>query len=316
MIKTAVLGLGFISRRVIAGIVAASNTELYAVVSRNQEKANQFKEEFNAAKAYDFQSLLEDEEVDLVYVCTPTPNHYDHLVELLNHKKNIICEKPMVMSAEQTKHLFALARKNNCFLMQALKQLFVPLNMEVKRQIHDGLIGDIKHIDAAYTYANPYDETAKNTWVYTPGDGGVAGDVGIYAAAGVYDYMDGQEMESIQISKKYEYGVDFDYTALIRFKNGAGATCHASWYYMQPGAGRMKVFGTKGMIEIPSHWKARDAYVTLNDGTEFVIHVDMLSDFEGEVFHAADCIEKGLIESPVNGEKQTLDILRMMVEEK
>ena len=86
MIKTAVLGLGFISRRVIAGILAAENTELYAVVSRNQEKANQFKAEFGARKAYDFQSLLNDEEVDLVYVCTPTPNHYDNLVELLNHK--------------------------------------------------------------------------------------------------------------------------------------------------------------------------------------------------------------------------------------
>ena len=315
MIKTAVLGLGFISRRVIAGILAAENTELYAVVSRNQEKANQFKDEFGARKAYDFQRLLNDEEVDLVYVCTPTPNHYENLVELLNHKKNVICEKPMVMSIEKTKELFALARKNHCFLMQALKQLFVPLNIEVKKQIREGLIGEIKHIDAAYTYANPFDETAKNTWVYTPGDGGVAGDVGIYAAAGVYDYMDGDEIETIQISKKYEYGVDFDYNALIRFKSGASAVCVASWYYVQPGAGRMKIFGTKGLIEIPFHWKARDAYVTMNDGSEFVIHKDMVSDFEGEIFHAADCVEKGLIESPVNGEKQTIDILRMMTEE-
>jgi hypothetical protein len=77
----------------------------------------------------------------------------------------------------------------------------------------------------------------------------------------------------------------------------------------------MKIFGTKGMIEIPFHWKARDAYVTMNDGSEFVIHKDMVSDFEGEIFHAANCVEKGLIESPVNGEKQTIDILRMMTEE-
>ena len=68
--------------------------------------------------------------------------------------------------------------------------------------------------------------------------------------------------------------------------------------------------GTEGYIEVPAFWKSSKAYLH-KDGKVEEISVEMESDFEGEVSHAAECIEKGLLESPVLGEEMSLQIIRI-----
>ena len=79
MIRIGVYGLGKISYRVIQGILYANNADLYAVCSSRLEKANAFKEEYRARKAYDsYEKMLQDANLDMVYICTPNYLHAKH----------------------------------------------------------------------------------------------------------------------------------------------------------------------------------------------------------------------------------------------
>ena len=149
MIRIGVYGLGKISYRVIQGILYANNADLYAVCSSNLEKANAFKEEYGARKAYDsYEEMLQDANLDMVYICTPNYLHAKHIQMALNNHKHVVCEKPMCVSSKELNACFDYAKKQNCFLMEAHKTVFTPLNQKLFEVISNGQIGQVKSIDA------------------------------------------------------------------------------------------------------------------------------------------------------------------------
>ena len=124
MIRIGVYGLGKISYRVIQGILYANNADLYAVCSSNLEKTNAFKEEYRARKAYDsYEEMLQDANLDMVYICTPNYLHAKHIQMALNNHKHVVCEKPMCVSSKELNACFDYAKKQNCFLME--KQVYL-----------------------------------------------------------------------------------------------------------------------------------------------------------------------------------------------
>ena len=111
MIHVGIMGLGQIAHRVAKGICYAENAELYAVGSRSLEKAREFQRLYGAQKIYDsYERLLQDPQVEMVYICTPNHLHFEHIQNALRHGKHVLCEKPLVANAEQLKECFQLAR--------------------------------------------------------------------------------------------------------------------------------------------------------------------------------------------------------------
>ena len=93
MINMVVYGLGKISRRVCNGCLGAKHMNLYGFVSRDFNKAATYKEEYHAKKAYaSIKDVYEDENVDVIYLCTPNYLHYEQIKEALENKKSVICE--------------------------------------------------------------------------------------------------------------------------------------------------------------------------------------------------------------------------------
>ena len=111
-----ILGLGNIAHRVAKGVIFSKNATLYAVASRDIHKSEEFAKKYSANKYYgSYEELLSDENVDLVYICTPNQMHFDHIMLCLSYQKHVICEKPMVANEEQVAWLFAEARKKQLF---------------------------------------------------------------------------------------------------------------------------------------------------------------------------------------------------------
>ena len=132
MINFGIIGIGNIAHRVAKGILCSKKASLYAVASRNKSNAEQFQKQYGAEKAYgSYKELLEDAAVDAVYICTPNSLHYEQIQLCLSYGKHVVCEKPMVANSEQVKELFAQARKAGCFLMEAEKTMFTPLNVKL-----------------------------------------------------------------------------------------------------------------------------------------------------------------------------------------
>ena len=250
-------------------------------------------------------------DIDLVYICTPNQMHFEHICLCLSHHKHVICEKPMVSDEEQVKQLFAMARKNHCFLMEAEKTMFTPLNVKLKSMIVDGVIGNLRSIKASYCSITS-GTLPDSHWVFDPAFGGASYDIGVYPVSFAHFFADANA-RVIQAQPVYHppYECDFGMNADVLYENGIYGFLQCNWLYSLPQKGSAILAGDLGYIEIPAFWKGNKAYLH-KDGEVTEISVDMKSDFTGEITHAVECIENVLLESPVLGEEMSRRIIRLV----
>lgn len=310
MINMVVYGLGKISRRVCNGCLGAKNMNLYGFVSRDFNKATTYKEEYYAKKAYaSIKDVYEDENVDVIYLCTPNYLHYEQIKEALENKKSVICEKPMVLESFQLDKLFELAKRNKVFLMEAHKTAFNPLLVKVKEMIQEGAIGDIYYIDAEYSHNILNDDPNFEQWVFGQ-SGGASRDIGVYPAC-FSNYFAQSDIVSHYIVKSgyKDLPCDFFFQSLLEYENGIKASIKSSWLYDKDHKGTGYIYGTKGYFKIPAYWKEKEAFLIQGDKATKIM-VDFYSDFTSEIEHAAKCIESNCIESNIMSLHASKEILK------
>ena len=312
MKNVAILGLGNIANRVAKGVICSPKACLYAVASRNVENAKKFAEKYAASVYYgSYEEMLKDPKVDLVYICTPNTFHYDQIKLCLSYGKHVICEKPMVKNEEQVRELFAMAREQGCFLMEAEKTMFTPLNKKIKEMINQGEIGKLHTIRAQYC-SEGLEGLPLDHWVLGEDFGGCTYDIGVYPICAAHFYADSSMKEfQAEAVKSSDFKCDFGMDTDIFYENGIYANVRSNWFYQAENKGKAILVGDKGYFEIPAYWKGNKAYLH-KDGIVTEIEVAMESDFEGEITHAIECIENGLSESPILNEQMSIDIIRIV----
>lgn len=306
-----IIGLGKIARRVAKGVQAAPNASLYAFASRSQEKANDFKKEFQALKAYgSYEDLLKDSFVDIIYITTPNHLHMEHIMLCLSYKKHVICEKPFVSDQSQIKQCFAYAKQQGCFLMEAEKTLFTPLNQKIKETVEQGVIGTLRYIEAGYCAHMDLCTYEKDSWLFRKEDGGCFYDVGVYPIC-YANFFANDSLSNIQVMKQNsEYaGIDILTQAMLGYKNGVMAYVRSSWDV--PMINQAILYGDEGIIMTDNFWKSTKATLRKN-GKDTCIEVSMDSDFTGEIEHAITCVKQGLLQSPILSEKQSIEIMKVL----
>lgn len=310
--KIGILGLGKIATRVAKGVQYAQNATLYAVASRDVEKAKQFQNASGATVAYgSYEAMLADNEVDMVYICTPNYLHKEHIMLCLQYRKHVICEKPMVCDREGLCACFAYAKQQNCFLMEAEKTLFTPLNQKIKQLVDEGVIGALQYIEAGYCSHMDLSHIAKDSWLFRKRDSGSFVDIGVYPIC-YANYFANAKLTDIQVMKKCApQGIDILAQSMLRYTNGVMAYIRSSWDITMENKGFL--YGDKGVIITENFWKNTCA-VLKKDGVETRIEVVMDSEFTGEIEHAINCVEQGLLQSPILAQEQSLEILRVLEE--
>ena len=109
------IGTGNIGRAHLTGLSALLETklvsaELAAICDTDSESLKQTSDLFNIGTTYeDFNKLINDESVSLVYICTPTNKHIDMVKSAANARKDIFCEKPLAHSSVQARDMYAVA---------------------------------------------------------------------------------------------------------------------------------------------------------------------------------------------------------------
>lgn len=307
-----IIGLGGIAHRVAKGVKYAKNARLYAVASRNIEKAKDFHMQYESDVYYgDYEALLQDPQVDLVYICTPNHVHAQHIKMCLKYHKHVLCEKPLVSNMKQLEEVFSCAKAAGCFLMEAEKTLFTPLNQKIRSMIQDGVIGELNYIEGSYSYRWDHEAMGDTHWCLSKEDGGSSYDVGVYPIC-YANYFAGSALCEIQTMKKtVDEGYDVFAQALLRYENGIVASVRSGWEINMVNKGYL--YGDKGVIITENFWKNTEA-VFVKDGKETKITAKMYSDFTGEIEHAVDCIEEGLLESPVMSRYASEEIMKVLEE--
>lgn len=310
MIRVGIMGPGYIAQRVAQGIHYANGAQLYAVGSRSIEKARAFQKRNQIPMAYgSYEELLGDDQVDMVYICTPNALHFEHITMALQCGKHVLCEKPLVADSRQLQACFALARAQKCFLMEAEKTLFTPLNQKLKQLVEDDAIGELYYIEGSYSYENEIIKTQNEHWSFSRACGGSVFDVGVYPIC-YANWFSGGSITQIQaVCNRVHRDYDVFTQALITYDSGVVASVRSGWRQWMDNRGVL--YGSKGIIETKNFWKNTEA-VLKRDGVCKKLAVDMASDFTGEVEHAVTCIEQGLLESPILGEAQSLEIMKVL----
>jgi len=304
-VNFAVLGGGKIMPRIVKGIKLAPHAHLYAMGSRDAAKARANAKDQGADTYGTYDQLLDDPRVQAVYVATYNPGHYDLIAKALAKGKNVISEKPMVPTAQQVDELFDMAAAHKVLLMEADKGVFLPLNVRIREMIAQGVFGDIIFAKASYSYNGQF---ADSHWVYDRATGGSMLDVGVYPVS-VLNYLIGQPIAQCQRQLVDHGGVDGFSLMTIRYANGVLAEAHSGTIVNTDNV--LGIYGTEGYLLCEHFWKSGHADYWLADGRH-ELNEPMVSDFTYEVEHFADCVIKGLTESPVMSRAAQQQIIKVV----
>lgn len=197
--KWGIIGAGRIAHRFVQSLENFENCELYAVSCRTQQKADAFKGQHHAKIAYaGFEKIVNDPNIDAVYIATPHPYHCEWILKCLKAKKAVLCEKPACMNANEMHQVIQCTKENHVLFMEAMKTRFIPLYQEIKNRITNQEIGEILSIETSL--CNEMDlEMIQGTYLVDPNSGGVLTDTGIYCIAWLEDYLkDSYTIDSVE----------------------------------------------------------------------------------------------------------------------
>ncbi len=309
MLKFGIIGCGKITERFLKGCALLANVEVVAAASRDLTKAENYCAKHHLCLAYgSYEALCADNTIDAVYIATPPFTHYTLAKMALESGKHVLCEKPFVSSEEEVRELFALARKKGLLIMEAMKAVFTPTTLQVKRWLEEGLIGELKYAEAGYCYKTPFDT---DHWVYDQkGMGGGMLDVGVYAIAYLNELISSKITESVSMKTNSVTGCDEFMQILVKYANGVQASLRGAISVSTKNTAYF--YGIEGYIEVDDFWKTKNAKLIRYDGENRTFFEDFPSEFKFQIDHFAQCIEKGTFESPVMSEQASLAIINLI----
>lgn len=149
-VRWGIIGTGQISHDFVTALLHVTHSTVVAVGSRTLETARLFAERHQIGRHYgSYQDLVDDPEVDIVYVATPHAQHHDNVMLALRHGKHVLCEKSFAMNEAQASEMFECARLNRLFLMEANWMVCFPLVQQLMQLLQDGVIGRVNMLQAS-----------------------------------------------------------------------------------------------------------------------------------------------------------------------
>lgn len=132
--KWGIIGLGSIAHK-FASELLLEKEEVYAVASRSLDKAKEFASQYQCSHYYgSYDEILEDENIDIIYVATPHNSHAEITLKALEKNKNVLCEKPFGLDYDEVLRMIELAKKKKKFLMEAFWTRFNPTFLEIYKK--------------------------------------------------------------------------------------------------------------------------------------------------------------------------------------
>ncbi|MGN0108577.1 MAG: Gfo/Idh/MocA family protein, partial [Bifidobacterium sp.] len=125
----------------------------YAVASRNQARADEFARQYGIPVAYgSYAQMLDDPEVDLVYIATPHSLHAEQAIACMEAGKHVLVEKAFTVNAEQAQHVIDVSEQTGRLCAEAIWTRYMPSRTMIRQMVDDGTIGDVCAISANLSY--------------------------------------------------------------------------------------------------------------------------------------------------------------------
>ena len=183
MIRFGVIGTSWITEEFIKCAQLTGRCRLTGVYSRSLERAEEFAAKYSAPHVFtDLQQMAASDLIDAVYIASPNSCHAPQAILFMNHKKHVLCEKPIASNVRELTGMIEAAKENKVLLMEALKTTFLPNFQSIKENLHK--IGPVRRIlSNKCQYSSRYDAfkagKAVNTFDPKFSNGSLM-DIGIY----------------------------------------------------------------------------------------------------------------------------------------
>ena len=314
-IRWGILGAGRIAQKFASDLKLVEDAELFAIASRGKTNTEIFAGLYPAAMQYDnYEALVQNPEVDVIYIATPHGLHYEHTMLCVQHGKAVLCEKAFALNARQAKEMIAAAQTRQVFLMEALWSKFIPSWQKMMEITSAGKLGEIKNVLINFGFI-PVEPVADRLFNPALG-GGTMLDIGIYnvfyalSVLGKPDHIEASMTPAAT-------GVDEQCAVLFQYNNGAIAQLFSS--YSTHLATEADISGNKGRIRLTHRFYTPDTTIEFYPGradSKEIIPVQRTEGFgyHYEARHVGECLRKGLTESPVMTHADTLLLMETLDE--
>ncbi len=293
--KVGILGAGGIAIHMANTLNGMETAEAYAVASRNGERAELFAKEHKIEKAYgSYEALLNDPEVDLVYIATPHSHHFEQAKLCLEHGKPVLVEKAFTANARQARELIALAEEKQLLVAEALWTRYMPSRKMINDLLDEAVIGKATSLTANLGYPVAHVNRLNEPELA----GGALLDLGVYPINFAMMAFGDDFAELTGEAVLTEKGVDARNSMTMTWADGRMAVLHTNMAVMTDRLGA--IFGDKGYLEVQNINNCEEIRVYDLNRELVARHLvpQQITGYEYQVESCRKAIAEGKIECP------------------
>lgn len=309
MFRLGIIGAGWIADKMAEALAPLEDCRVHAIGSRSLEKAREFARRWNIPKAYgSYEELVDDPDVDLVYIATPHSHHYPHAMLALQHSRPVLVEKAFTANAAQAERLLDEAQRRGLFITEAIWTRYMPLSHKVKELIDSGVIGEPRVLTATLCYMMEHKERIVRPELC----GGALLDLGVYALNFARMYFGTDITRTVSNVLLGPTGMDMHECISLSYAGGRMANLQAGALCLNDRQGIIS--GTEGYVRVdnincPERVEVWRDYEFVQS---FGKPEGMVNGYEYQVMECRRCIGEGLTESPMMPHAETLSIMQQM----
>lgn len=268
-----VIGPGRIARKFAAGLAGSDTGKLYAAASRDAARAQAFLDEFGGGQAFgDYQAMLDDPQLDAVYIATPHPMHAEWAIKAARAGKHVLCEKPATLNYGEALAVVDAALESDVVFLEAFMYRCHPATAKLYELVKEGAIGQLQRIRASFGF-DCGENLEGRLQANALGGGGIL-DIGCYpismcrllaGAAQGKAFDNPIELKAIGHLDETT-GVDTWTSAVLKFDDDIIGECFCA---VRAGADNdVTVYGTGGTIRVEQPWFSGGKIVVQRKGEE------------------------------------------------
>ena len=311
LFRIGIIGTGWIAEKAAYTLNELDGCTPYAVGSRTIEKAEAFARQWNISKAYgSYEELINDPNVELVYVGTPHSHHFDVTRKAILAGKPCLVEKAFMANLKESAEIIRLAHERQVFVAEAIWTRYQPVVKIIRDLIAGGRIGVPRLVTATLGYS-----MGNKPRIMRPDlCGGALLDLGVYALNFVRMFFPADIVNMESLCVKSDTGMDLTNTISLVLADGLLANLQSSAACVGDNIG--VIAGTDGNLIIDNINNPQRVTVNTHD-REFVEDIlvpRQITGYEYQFLACRDAIAEGLTEPREMPHKETLYVMQLMDE--
>lgn len=258
-VRWGLLSTARINEAILNGAAQTDTTEVVAVASRDQARADAYAREHGIERAHgSYEALLQDDDVEVVYNSLPNSMHVEWSVRALEAGKHVLCEKPLDRRVEAVERAFDTADRAGRLLMEAFMYRHHPQSKKAAELVGSGAIGELRQLRSLFSFTLTDDADVR---LVPELDGGALMDLGCYCIS-MQRLLAGEPELVFGLQRLGGRGVDVGFVGVLQFPGEVFGEFHCG--FDLPEGNGLEAIGSKGKLVVPDPVRCRDPHVEVD----------------------------------------------------